>query len=60
MRRIAQFFREETGQDVVEYTLLLAAVILAVAAAFPIVVANTKLVMQFIAGSLSHRAVLSR
>ncbi len=39
MRLIGRLWREEDGQDMVEYVLLVALIALAVAAAFPPVVA---------------------
>jgi Flp pilus assembly pilin Flp len=51
-----RFFRQEDGQDTMEYTLLLGFVALAAAAIFPVVTANIKTIWQVASNHLSNAA----
>jgi Flp pilus assembly pilin Flp len=51
-----RFFREEDGQDTMEYTLLLGFVALAAAAIFPVVSVNIKTIWQVASNHLSNSA----
>ena len=51
-----RFFREEEGQDTMEYTLLLGFVALAAAAIFPTVTTSIKVIWNVASNHLSNAA----
>ena len=51
-----RFFRQEDGQDTMEYTLLLGFVALAAAAIFPIVTDSIKVIWNVASNHLSNAA----
>ena len=54
---IKRFLREQDGQDLIEYTMLMGFVALAAAAIFPTVAANINLIWTVVSEHLSNAAV---